>query len=88
MDYAGPSGGSDLCSEHCLQCKATQRYGFLCRHLAGEATKKEMNMEQITNLEAAVLAAGIATAYVADEWALESPAAAEAAAAEGPQTQH
>ena len=46
-------------------------------------------METITQLEAAILAAGMATAYVADEWAAERETpAADAPVAEGTPTQH
>jgi hypothetical protein len=46
-------------------------------------------MEPMHQLEAAVLAAGMATAYIADEWASEHEApAADAPIANGTPTQH
>lgn len=46
-------------------------------------------MEPMHQLEAAILAAGMATAYVADEWADEHEApAADAPVAGGTPTQH
>lgn len=46
-------------------------------------------METMHQLEAAVLAAGMATAYIADEWAAEAAApASEPTDAPGAPTQH
>jgi len=46
-------------------------------------------MEPMHQLEAAILAAGMATAYIADEWAAEHEApTADAQDAQGTPTQH
>ena len=45
-------------------------------------------MEPMHQLEAAILAAGMATAYIADEWASEHEAPADAPVADGTPTQH
>jgi len=46
-------------------------------------------MEPMHHLEAAILAAGMATAYIADEWAAEPEApTTDAPVAEGAPTQH